>query len=130
MPFNIPLSVTIPAGTVEKDAVRSVAARLPARCVVDRLVLHVPSGHQAKVPVWLEVDGAQVLPDPQEGDGEIRLDNVTALELTTAPLAFPRTATLKLAGYNEDVDPHTTRLLVVGRYRTEIPVTEALRLGL
>lgn len=130
MPFTIPLSVTIPAATLEKDAVRSAVVKLPGPCVLDRYVAHVPSGHFALVPWWLEMDRAQVLPDAQTGDGEIRLDNVSALDLMAAPIFVPRTTELQLVGYNEDADdPHTVRGLAIGRYRTEVPEAELRRLG-
>lgn len=129
MPFTLPVSITVPAPTLEVNAVRANVV-LPARSVIDSVKLHVPAGVQATAPVWVELDGAQVIPDAQQGDGEIRLDNVSALELLAAPMAVPRTARLSLVGYNDGVNPHTTRLLVLGRYRTEVPDAEARRLGL
>lgn len=127
MPFTYTLKATAPAATAKKDAVRA-KVRLPSKCVVDRLVLAVPAGHEGEVPVWVEVNGAQVVPDA-EGEGELRLDDST-IELLAAPLAFGNSAELALAGYNDDaVNAHTTRLLAIGRYREDLSDKEAQLLG-
>ncbi|MHB1262021.1 MAG: hypothetical protein ACYC2H_09940 [Thermoplasmatota archaeon] len=128
MPFTFALKAVVPAATLKKDAVRSAKVRLPSKCVVDSLILAVPAGHEGEAPVWVEVNGAQVMPE-SEGEGELRLDDAT-LELLAAPLVFGNSAELALAGYNDDaVNAHTTRLLAIGRYREDLTDEEAQSLG-
>lgn len=116
MPFSHTFSITSPANTTKPNAKKDPKT-LRAGSVIMSARLHVPLGHQAQVPVWLERDGAQVIPTDQT---EIKLDDVPDLELLAYPIRVPRETMVALAGYNQDaVNQHTTRLFMTGLYPEE-----------
>ncbi|HEX2065453.1 MAG TPA: hypothetical protein VHI93_01435 [Candidatus Thermoplasmatota archaeon] len=122
MPFVIPLSVAVPANTPATAPVKATV-RLPAGSVIDRLLLHVPAGCQALAPVWFEKGGGRIVPTPfKDTTPEIRLDDISGLELLAFPLGFRQEVDFSLVGYNEDTSySHTTRAILIGRYASEIP---------
>lgn len=105
---TIALEVVMPANTSKVNAKRDPVV-LEKGTRIDAIILHVPAGHQAKAPVWLEVNGSRVFPT---NGRELRLDDVAGLRLPVG-LTMSTRAELALVGYNEDtVDAHTTRVLV------------------
>lgn len=118
MPFVHTYELVIPANTTF-DGRKRISKSLPAGVRLTSVRLHVPAGHQALVPVWVEHRTQKLLPT----DGtEYKLDEIPDLELLPKDgyVDLESSGDLDFVGHNSDaVNAHTARLIVSGFYREE-----------
>lgn len=111
------LSITVPANTAEEDAIRDTLV-LKRPHTITGMLLHVPAGHQAQVPVWFERNEGRWLPSDGE---EIRLDDTPEFPVINPEAPEDKVSRRErteyaLVGYNEDADQHQTQAYLFGRW--------------
>jgi hypothetical protein len=99
---RLTLDLSAGEGSSDNPTVDSVEFKRPH--TITGLVLHIPAGHEAEVPIWFRQDRGTWLPDD---GGEIRLDDTSDFGVIEPddPADFETVGTramYEVAGYNED----------------------------